>query len=60
VGNYLRGGRAPELEEIGEPMAAGKEEAAVDTRMSREKEGEERKKEERERERKKKPHAGSS
>jgi hypothetical protein len=48
------------LEEIGEPMAAGKEEAAVDTRMSREKEGEERKKEERERERKKKPHAGSS
>jgi hypothetical protein len=57
VGNYLRGGRAPELEEIGGPMAAGKEEAAVDARMSRE-EGEERKKEERER--KKKPHTGSS
>jgi hypothetical protein len=45
------------LEEIGGPMAAGKEEAAVDARMSRE-EGEERKKEERER--KKKPHTGSS
>jgi hypothetical protein len=37
------------LEEIGGPMAAGKEEAVVDARMSREKEGEERKKEERER-----------
>jgi hypothetical protein len=40
------------LEEIGGPMAAGKEEAAVDARMSREKEGEERKKEERERKKK--------